>query len=94
MNELGKRCGMICGEDRTGCFAANTRHLECITDIIINKIWAARAIIDIGTRDTDCERMTGILHVATTEMDELIDWVTYMQREQKKRSSAELLCRR
>ena len=85
MDKLVKRCGSICGENRTGCFVANANHLECITDIIINKIWAARSIIEMGTRDTTCEHMAGILNVATTEMDELIYWVKNMPTVQKSR---------
>jgi hypothetical protein len=83
MDELVKRCSAICGDDRTGCFVTNANHLECITDIIVNKIWAARAVIEMGTRDSTCEHMAGILNVAANEMDELINWVKEMPTLQK-----------
>jgi hypothetical protein len=82
MDELVKRCGLICGDDRTGCFVENANHLECITDIIINKVWAARAIIELGARESSCERMAGILNVATGEMDELVDWMKNLRSQQ------------
>ncbi|MHB8844207.1 MAG: hypothetical protein ACYC7L_05600 [Nitrospirota bacterium] len=78
MNKLIERCCAICGEDRSGCFAENANHLECVTDIIVNKIWAARAIIEMGARESACEQMSGILNLATKDMDELIDWVKRM----------------
>ncbi len=97
MDELVKRCGSICGEDRSGCFVTNANHLECITDIIINKIWAARAIVEMGARESACEHLAGILNTATNEMDDLINWVKKMPTLQKRHApegTEEVVCRR
>lgn len=77
-------------------FFTNANHLDCITDIIINKIWAARAIIEMGTRESTCEHMAGILNEATQEMDELITWVKKMpilQKTDTNMENEEVLCK-
>jgi len=87
----------MCGEDTTGCFIANAKHLDCITDIVINKIWAAREIIERGTKKNTCKELSGILNIATNEMDELIDWVQNLQTLQKQHlneANKEDVCRR
>jgi len=96
MDEFIKRCGVICGKNRADCFVTNANHLECITDIIVNKIWAARAVIEMGTRDATCEHMAVLLNVATQEMDELINWVKKMptvQSTNTHESNKEVVCR-
>jgi hypothetical protein len=54
MNEPAKRCRTICGEDTAGCFITNVKHLDCITDIVINKAWAAREIIKAAAGENPC----------------------------------------
>mgnify|MGYP001570668063 CR=1 FL=1 len=97
LDELVKRCRTICGDDTSGCFIANAKHLDCITDIVINKIWAAREIIGMGTGKNTCKEIAGILNIATNEMDELIDWVQNLQTLQKRHlneANKEVVCRR
>lgn len=97
MDELAKRCRAMCGEDTTSCFSANAKHLDCITDMVINKIWAAREIIDRGTKKNTCKELSGILNTATDEMDELIAWVKNLQTLKKRHlneADKEVVCRR
>jgi hypothetical protein len=97
LGELKKRCGAICGEDRSRCFVTNASHLECISDIVINKVWAARAVIEMGARENRCEHMAGILSTATGEMDALLAWmknIQVVQARQEHDGAKEALCRR
>lgn len=96
MHELMKRCDVICGKNSPDCFAANANHLECVTDIIINKIWAARAILELGIGASTGEELVGHVRVATNEMDELIRWVKAMPMDREHRAHGgvrEALCR-
>lgn len=71
---LTDRCKTICGEDPSGCFIANAKHAECIADIMINKVWSAREIIEMGAMRNRNNDMAEILDMAIDEMDKLIIW--------------------
>lgn len=75
MDESGKRCRTICGKETARCFITNARHLDCITDIVINRVWAAREIIKTAAGEDRCAEIAELLNTATDEMDELIAWV-------------------
>ncbi len=75
MNEPTNRCKTICGEKTAGCFMTDENQLQCITNIIITRVWAAREIIDMGARETNCNHMSELLSMAMDEMDELIYWM-------------------
>ncbi len=89
MDELINRCKTICGDDRSGCFISNASHLECITDIVINKIWAAREIVALGAGEVTSGMTAGALKRATDEMDELILWVQRLQALRRKKDGEE-----
>ncbi len=55
------------------------KQLECVTDIIITRVWAAREIIDMGTRETNCNHMGELLSMAMDEIDELIYWMQQLR---------------
>lgn len=75
MDKRSTRCAAICGENTAGCFMANKNHLECITDIVINRAWAAREIIELGSKEKDPRQAAAFLNTATEELDELVFWM-------------------
>lgn len=75
MDKRAKRCAAICGENTAGCFMTNKNHLECITDILINRVWAAREIIELGSHERDPRQAAAFLSTATEELDALVYWM-------------------
>jgi hypothetical protein len=75
MEKRAKRCATICGENTSGCFLTNKKHLECITDIVINRVWAAREVIELGIHERDSHQAAALLSMATDELDELVYWM-------------------
>jgi hypothetical protein len=97
MNKPVKRCRTLCGEDAAGCFITNAGHLDCITDIVINKVWPVREIIKIAAGENPGAETSGMLNRATGELDELIAWVKELQALKKRRldeENEEAICRR
>lgn len=88
---------MICGDGPDRCFVANGGQFDCISDMVINKIWAAKKILELGNEKNRCEHLAGILDLATHEMDEVLAWAKYLQTRQDRqlvREDREALCRR
>jgi hypothetical protein len=83
MMNPNERCKTICGDDISGCFIFNSSHIECISDIIINKVWSAREMIDMGASRNRNQEMSEILEMATAEMDRLIIWVQNLKAMQR-----------
>ncbi len=95
MNDLlTGRCKTICGEDPSGCFIINSKHVECISDIIINKVWSAREIIEMGAIRNRNNDLAELLDMAIDEMDKLIVWVQQIRAMRiKSETSGEVACR-
>ena len=83
MEKQSKRCEAICGENTAGCFMTNKNHLECITDIVINRAWAAREIIELGSHEKDPRQAAAFLSTATEELDELVFWMQELRTRKK-----------
>lgn len=83
MDKRAKRCATICGESTSGCFMTNKNHLECITDIVINRVWAAREIIELGINENDSHHASALLSMATDELDELVYWMQELRTTKK-----------
>jgi hypothetical protein len=83
MDTRAARCETICGENTAGCFMANKNHLECITDIVINRVWAAREIIELGAHEHDARHASVLLSAATDELDELVHGLQEFRVEKK-----------
>ncbi len=63
------------------------KQLECITNIIITRVWAAREIIDMGARETNCNHMGDLLNMAMEEIDELIYWMQQIRNVNNRTAS-------
>ncbi len=83
MVEPTNRCKTVCGERTMGCFTTDENQLECIADIVITRVWAAREIIDMGARETNCNHKTDLLNMAMDEIDELIYWMQQIRKVKK-----------
>jgi hypothetical protein len=64
--------------------------------MVINKAWAAREIIRLGSGNGECESLSGILGAAQREMDDLIDWVKELRTVRNRSSTTrqEVACKR
>lgn len=83
MVKFKERCQQICGDGSDLCF--NNEQVDCISDMIINKVYALSAIIDRAREDNQCEQIAEFLDMASENVDELINWVKYLQGETKRR---------
>lgn len=83
MEKRAKRCATICGENTSGCFMTNKKHLECITDIVINRVWAAREVIERGINERDSQHGSALLSMAKDELDELVYWMQKLRTMKK-----------
>lgn len=76
---LNERCERICGSDFEHCFIANRRQIECIADMVINKVFGISALIETALE----EDQPGVLHEkldrAMRNSRELINWVKFLQ---------------
>lgn len=83
-NEFKERCQQICSDSST-CFIGNNRQVDCISDMIINKVYAVKATVDRAREDNQCEEIAEFLDMASENVDELISWVKYLQGQTKRR---------
>ncbi len=79
-----KRCRSICGE-RQGCFADQAEHLECISDMVINRVWGVRSVISIGRELNHCADVEDYLDMADMALDEIMNWMDCLRKEKMKR---------
>ena len=79
-----KRCHQICGTGSAPCFKNNKKQISCISDMVINKICALKAIVDMANEDNQCVKIDEYLDMASENVDELINWIRYLQVESKK----------
>jgi hypothetical protein len=76
---LHERCKRICGDDKEHCFIGNKKQVECIADMVINKMFGVSSLISISMTESDPEKMREKLSFAVKTMDELITWVKFLQ---------------
>lgn len=76
-----KRCRSICGE-RQGCFADQAEHLDCISDMVINRVWGVRSMIAVGRDMNACSNVDDALDMADKALTEIITWIVRLREEQ------------
>jgi hypothetical protein len=84
-NRFKERCLQICGDDSNPCFIGNNKQIDCISDMIINKVYAVKATVDRAREENQCEEIANFLGMASENVDELINWVKYLQGETKRK---------
>ncbi len=83
--EIETRCKRICGDDAP-CFTDNKKQISCISDMVINKVWPVKGLIDAAVKKNECSEVADILDIANNSIDELIEWVKHLQAEHHQRS--------
>lgn len=72
------RCKLICGGVSESCIIDNTRHLDCIADMVINKTSAISLLLGRAVKESPDEAAQSI-YSAMTISNELSNWVKYLQ---------------
>lgn len=72
------RCKVICGGVSESCIIDNTRHLDCIADMVINKTVGISLLLGRALRESPDEAVQNIQN-AMTISNELANWVKYLQ---------------
>ncbi len=72
------RCKLICGGVSENCIIDNTRHLDCIADMVINKTSSISLLLGRALREDPDEAARNI-QSARTISNELSNWVKYLQ---------------
>jgi len=76
---MRERCKRICGDDKDHCFIGNKKQIECIADMVINKMFGISSIIAVSMGESSPEKIREKLSHAMKTMDELIAWVKFLQ---------------
>ena len=92
MEQLGRskkdgfkeRCQQICS-DIDLCFIGNNKQITCISDMVINKVCAVKVIVDRLREDNHCKETAKFLDMAYEDVDDLINWVRYLEAVQTRR---------
>ena len=77
-NKIVDRCKVICGGVSENCIIDNTRHLDCIADMVINKTSGISLLLGKALRGIPDEATRNI-QSAVTISNELSNWVKYLQ---------------
>ncbi len=78
MNDLEKRCETICEKGANRCFTPDGNRFECPSDMLTDKMQAVREVIGIAIERNACPQVAGILDVATENIDEVLEWLTFL----------------
>jgi len=77
-DKIVDRCKVICGGVSDSCIIDNTRHLDCIADMVINKTVGISLLLDRALSESPDEAAKNIRN-AMTISNELANWVKYLQ---------------
>lgn len=77
-DKIVDRCKVICGGVYENCIIDNTRHLDCIADMIINKTSGISLLLGRALREGQDQAVQDIQN-AMTISNELGNWVKYLQ---------------
>ncbi len=76
---MENRCLTICGSERKRCFIRNSKQINCIADMILNKVSGILGIIELTLEENRNEKVAGNLQKATESIHELVNWVKFLQ---------------
>ena len=79
IDEMMERCRRICGDGHGRCFIANKKQLNCIADMVINKVSGIIGIIDTAKGMESGGGITDALDMASEDLEALVYWVRYLQ---------------
>jgi hypothetical protein len=76
---MEKRCREICGDDVRNCFIDNQKQIDCIADMVLNKVFAVSLCIEPVLNDTSEDKNRLYLKQAMHALNELTNWIKYLQ---------------
>ncbi len=79
MKKIIERCKRICGNPDQHCFIENKNQIMCISDIIINKVFNIKEMLELAARGDQSDQLNKTIKLASDNIDELIDWVKFLQ---------------
>lgn len=75
-----KRCREICGDDEgRHCFIDKQNQIDCIADMVLNKVFAVRLCIEPVLEDMSNDKDAQYLNQAMHTLQELTNWIKYLQ---------------
>lgn len=79
-NKPPSRCQKICGRERKNCFINNKNQLECLSDIVTNKVFGISSIVRLLSDKISPDNQTRLFtEEITKNLNELINWVKFLQ---------------
>lgn len=76
---MEKRCRDICGDDVRHCFIDNQKQIDCIADMVLNKVFAVSLCIEPVLNDAGGDKNRQCLEQAMHALNELTSWIKYLQ---------------
>ena len=76
---MQKRCEKICGDDPEHCFINNKRQLDCIADMVTNKIFTIALLLDLAKKEDPKEVIQEYMNQALHASSKLLNWIKYLQ---------------
>ncbi|MBI5076591.1 MAG: PilZ domain-containing protein [Nitrospirae bacterium] len=76
---MERRCREICGDDVRNCFIDNQNQIDCIADMVLNKVFAVSLCIEPVLNDASEEMNRLYLKQAMHALNELTNWIKYLQ---------------
>ncbi len=76
---MHERCERICGGHKEQCFIGNKKQVECVADMVINKVFGISSIIEMAMGESNPEKIRENLSHAFRTVNELVTWVKYLQ---------------
>lgn len=76
---MERRCREICGDDVRSCFIDNQNQIDCIADMVLNKVFAVSLCIEPVLNDSNEEMNRLYLNQAMHALNELTNWIKYLQ---------------
>jgi hypothetical protein len=77
---MEKRCRNICGDDVRHCFIDNQNQIDCITDMVLNKVFAVSLSLEPVLDDvSEDNKNRHYIEQAMHALHELTNWIKYLQ---------------
>lgn len=76
---LKDRCRQICGDEAQNCFVGNKRQIDCIADMVINKVSVSKAMIESALLNVPEGDSREYLDLALSSMADLSNWIKFLQ---------------
>lgn len=76
---MEKRCRDICGDEVRHCFIDNQNQIDCIADMVLNKVFAVTLSLEPVLDDVSEDKNRQYLEQAMHTLHELTNWIKYLQ---------------